>query len=65
MRTILTNQQEVKAAIRAPQSRIYCVTSDRSIHRIDQMRCRKNVTQVHPLYGGPWISDILTIYKEV
>ena len=64
MRTILINRREIEAAIRAPQGRVYCVATNGMTCQIDQVRRKGGFTQVR-CQRDTWISDILTIYREV
>ena len=64
MKTFLTNEQEIKAAIRRRGTKIYCVDRDLNTYEIDQVRKRKDTLLVRPARDTHWTNDYISIYSE-
>jgi len=64
MKTFLTNEQEIKAAIRRRGTKIYCVDRDLTTYEIDQVRKRKGTLVVRPTRDTHWTNDYISIYSE-
>jgi len=64
MKTFLTNEQEIRAAIRRRGTKIYCVASNLTTYEIDQVQKQQGSLVVRPTRDIHWTNDYISIYSE-